>query len=222
MKRVIVFFSIIFLMLLSTISFAQNRKSQKELFGGVAFSLSPELFKSSFKMGISPHFQFVIFPKDKLGISFGIGIEFFTFDENGFTKMLAKKYNATESAIRNVGEFDDEFGNLEFSLGLRPYLTPVESNIQFFILGSITYNLLDETGSFTSAIDDPDLQDLEGKWENNVSKIGFATGAGFEIPAGGRFNLIVQGLVRFISSPGWFSENKDTLVFVSITAGIAF
>lgn len=67
---------------------AQNRSSQIELFGGVAFPLAPDFFKDYNKLGGSIHGQYVIFPSPNMGISIGAAIEGFSFDGDKYWKIL--------------------------------------------------------------------------------------------------------------------------------------
>lgn len=159
--------------------FAQKRNSQWELFAGGAVPLAPEFFKDFFEVGISIHGQHVMFPSPKLGVSIGAAYETFT------TKI-------SSNAKLEIGEV---------GVGLRPYLSSIESNLQIFLFGMATYDLLRVTA---------------GSFENDEQKFGLAFGGGLEFPAGPRFNIILQAVARNI-----FTEDESTS-FLGITGGLVF
>lgn len=99
----------------------------------------------------------------------------------------------------------EEFGDADLSVaeigvGFRPYLSSLESSTQFFLFAMPTFNFVEI--------------DVAGFGSAEESKPGIAAGAGFEFPAGGKFNIILQGVGRAI-----FIED-ETLSFFGITAGL--
>ncbi|OGB60264.1 MAG: hypothetical protein A2Y94_02120 [Caldithrix sp. RBG_13_44_9] len=205
MKR----FTIVVLLLLFVISlssvFAQSRKPQIELFGGVAIPLAPDGFKDYYKMGFSGHGQYVIFPSPKLGVSFGAAYEKFTFDGD---KLLE------DFGLAGLGlDVTGSASVIELGVGLRPYLTPVESNTQMFLFGMGTYNFIKSEATIS-------YQGLEESYSDDLNKFGLAAGAGLELPAGTSMNIILQGVFRFIFTSD--EEMGGTTQFVGITAGLAF
>lgn len=206
MKRfAIVVLLVVFVLSLSSV-FAQTRKPQIEVFGGVAIPLAPDGFKDYYKMGFSGHGQYVIFPSPKLGVSFGAAYEKFTFDGDKFV----------EDFFGEQIEGLDVTGSasvIELGIGLRPYLSPVESNTQMFLFGMATYNFLKSEASIS-------YMGYEESVSDDLNKLGLAAGAGLELPAGTSMNIILQGVFRFI-----FTSEEDfggTTQFVGITAGLAF
>ena len=202
MKRMLVSLMVMFMLLLASQSFAQPaRQPQIEVFGGIAIPLAPDAFKDYFKMGFSPHIQYVMFPSARLGVSFGVAYEKFTFDGDKLKENMdlgGYEIDVTGSA-----------SNVELGVGLRPYLTAPEVSTQIFLFGMATYNLL-KTEWKVSGYGNTE----EGSVKNN--KPGAALGAGLEIPASESMNLILQGIFRFI-----FTEDETTS-FVGITAGLVF
>ena len=190
------------LILVANQVFAQTaRRKQIELFAGAAFPLAPDAFKDYYKIGGSLHGQYVFFPSPTLGICLGAAFEGFTFDGDKYLEDIG----ATGSGFTVEGNASIA----EFGVGLRPYLTKPEANTQFFLFGMGTYNALREeaTVSGPSGSEKAELDD---------SKFGVAVGGGFELPAGEKLNIIIQGLTRFI-----FTEDETTS-FVGVTAGVVF
>lgn len=184
----------------STVS-AQNRRNQIELFGGVAIPLAPEEFKNYYKLGGSLHGQYVLFPSPNLGISLGVAVEGFTVDQDA----VLEDYGLVGTGV----EVDATASIVELGVGVRPYLTPATANTQFFLFGMGTYNVLKEKVTATY-LGQTETVEVDG------NEFGVAGGAGFEIPAGEKLNIIIQGLTRFIFTEG------STTSFVGITAGVVF
>ncbi|MDZ7292605.1 MAG: hypothetical protein ONB44_21280 [candidate division KSB1 bacterium] len=201
MKRVFILVMVLALVLMASQTWAQARKSQIELFGGVAIPLAPDAFKDYFKVGGSLHGQYVIFPSPTLGISFGVAVEGFTFDGD----KLLQDLGFSGSGVTVEGSASV----VELGVGLRPYLTQPEANTQFFLFGMGTYNLLSTESKVSGFGESYSSKD-------DTNKFGVAAGAGFELPAGEKINIIIQGLTRFI-----FTENETTS-FVGITGGVVF
>lgn len=189
-----------FLVCVGTVS-AQNRRNQIELFGGVAIPLAPEEFKNYYKLGGSLHGQYVLFPSPNLGISLGVAVEGFTVDQDA----VLEDYGLVGTGV----EVDATASIVELGVGVRPYLTPATANTQFFLFGMGTYNVLKEKVTATY-LGQTETVEVDG------NEFGVAGGAGFEIPAGEKLNIIIQGLTRFIFTEG------STTSFVGITAGVVF
>lgn len=189
-----------FFICVSTVS-AQNRRNQIELFGGVAIPLAPEEFKNYYKLGGSLHGQYVLFPSPNLGISLGVAVEGFTVDQDA----VLEDYGLVGTGV----EVDATASIVELGVGVRPYLTPATANTQFFLFGMGTYNVLKEKVTATY-LGQTETVEVDG------NEFGVAGGAGFEIPAGEKLNIIIQGLTRFIFTEG------STTSFVGITAGVVF
>lgn len=185
--------------------FAQARRPQFEVFGGIALPLSPEEFKDYYKMGFSLHGQYVIFPSSQIGISFGAAYERFTFDGDAFLQDLE---DATGLDLTGF-EVDGNASIIEFGVGVRPYLTQPEASTQFYLFGMGTYNLLKSEATISF---EGDSEKVSG----DENKPGVAVGAGLEFPAGEKINILTQALFRFVFTEG------DATNFVGITAGIAF
>lgn len=200
---------LLFLMLVMLVGtsqlFAQARKGQIEVFGGLALPLSPEEFKDYFKMGFSLHGQYVMFPSSQIGISFGAAYERFTFDGDAFLQDLEE---ATGLDLTGF-EVDGNASIIEFGVGIRPYLTKPEASTQFYLFGMGTYNLLKSEATVS-------FQGESEKVSGDENKPGVALGVGLEFPAGEKINILTQALFRFVFTEG------DATNFVGITAGVAF
>ncbi|MFQ5640452.1 MAG: hypothetical protein ACE5IR_20925 [bacterium] len=188
MKYLKVGLLIVVMLLFATNGFAQ-RNGQWEIFFGGAIPLGPDFVKDNFEVGGSFHVQYVMFLSPRLGLSFGLAGEAFTVNQD----------------IKDAG-VDIELTVAELGIGLRPYLTPMESNIQIYLFGMGTYNVVKSTIRDDSGFE----EDFEEK------KAGIAVGGGFEIPAGSKFNILLQGLGRVIFTEG------DSFSFLGVTAGLAF
>lgn len=180
--------------LLTGDSLAQSRNNQWEIFFGAAFPLEPEGIKDVYKVGVSAHLQYVMFATPRLGISFGIAGE-------GFT----------ETDELNDAGLNSELTVGEIGIGIRPYLSSPESNLQVYLFGMGTYSTIKATFA----------DDFGNEISSDESKPGVAFGAGVEVPFGSRINLLFQGLARVI-----FTDTLDGEVerfqFVGLTGGIAF
>lgn len=211
-------------------AFSQDRQPQFEAFGGIAIPLAPDMFKDYYKIGISPHVQYVIFPTPRLGISFGAAYERFSFDGDKFAEDFDPLVEDLFYIIygypidmRN-SKYEGSANNVELAVGIRPYITPPEASTQLFVYGMATYNMLKNKADMKSTdIYDPSTSTLLGSidedlelFDESESKFGVGVGAGIEIPAGDSFNIILQGVFRFI-----FTEDDNTN-FVGITAGLVF
>jgi len=217
-------FSKLFIILLLLLFIFENafsqvgkRRNQIELYGGLALPMSPDEFKDYYKTGLSLHGQYVIFPSPKLGISFGAGYEIFTVDNEAIKEDFLGFYTNYDISVEGNANVT------EVSIGVRPYLSSPESNMQFFLFGMGTYNFLKTeinikysgieydyiTGTYFNVEEEEDFKDDD-------DKLGIAIGAGIETPMGESMNLIFQGLYRFI-----FTEDETTN-FLGITAGVIF
>ncbi len=182
------------ILLLAGNSSAQNRSSQWEVFFGAAFPLEPAGIKDVYKVGVSAHLQYVMFATPRLGISFGVAGE-------GFTET---------DELNELG-IDSELTVGEIGIGIRPYLSSPESNLQMYLFGMGTYSTVKATfaDDFGTAI------------SSDERKPGVAFGAGIEVPFGSRLNLLFQGLARVI-----FTDTADGefehFQFFGLTGGIAF
>ena len=198
-KRVMLL--VVFVLCASAV-FAQERRRQIELFGGAAIPLAPQEFKDYYKIGGSLHGQYVLFPSPNLGVSLGLAVEGFTVDQDA---VLA------DAGLTGTGvEIDASASIVEIGVGLRPYLTPQTANTQFFLFGMATYNALSEEATATFGGETLYSAKADG------SNLGLAAGAGFEVPAGEKLNIIVQGLTRFIFTEG------STTSFLGVTLGVVF
>ncbi|MFQ5606152.1 MAG: hypothetical protein ACE5HS_23010, partial [bacterium] len=155
--------------------FAQQRNSQWEIFLGGAVPTGPEEIKDSFEVGGSFHLQYVMFLTPRLGLSFGLAGEGFKVKQE----------------IEDAG-IDGELTVGELGIGLRPYLTGLDANIQIYLFGMGTYNVVKATFS----------DDFGNELEAKEEKAGIALGGGLEVPAGARFNLLFQALGRTIFTEG--------------------
>ena len=211
MRRILVCNMVLGLLLMASQTWAQDRKGQVELFGGAAFPLSPDEFKDFYQVGGSLHGQYVTFPSPTLGISFGLAIEGFTVDEDA----ILNYFGLQGSGVTVEGSASI----VELGVGVRPYLTKQETNTQFFLFGMGTYNFLQEEVKATFAGQTETVKE-------DANKFGLAADAGFEIPAGEKLNIIIQGLTRFIfnekTTDEFGNETGGTISFVGITAGIVF
>lgn len=211
MKRLLVCLMALVLLLLANQTWAQARKGQVELFAGAAFPLAPDDFKDFYKVGGSLHGQYVIFPSPTVGISFGAAVEGFTVDEDA----LLDYFGLQGSGVQVEGSASV----VELGIGVRPYLTKPEASTQFFLFGMGTFNLLQEEVKATFAGQSSTVKD-------DANKAGLAAGAGFELPAGEKLNIIIQGLARFIfnkkETDDFGNEVGGTISFVGVTAGVVF
>jgi hypothetical protein len=210
-KFAVVFLLVLFVISLNSVLAQGIRKPQFEVFAGVGIPLSPEDFKDYYKVGFSGHAQYVLFPAPKLGIAFGAAYEKFTFDGDKFLE----DYGFSGTGVDVTGSASV----VELGIGVRPYLTPMESNNQFFLFGMATFNFLSEKAEVS-------YQGLSASADTSYNKFGLAAGAGFEFPAGTSINIIIQGVFRFIFTESYKDEYGDeyggTTSFVGITGGVAF
>ncbi|MEJ2051841.1 MAG: hypothetical protein P8Y60_18775, partial [Calditrichota bacterium] len=135
----------------------------------------------------------------------------FTFDSDKFLE---------ETGLGDYGfDVSGSASVVELGVGIRPYLTPVESNNQFFLFGMATYNFLSEKAEAS-------FQGISASADTSYNKFGLAAGAGFEFPAGTSVNIIVQGVFRFIFTESYTDDFGDkyggVTTFVGITGGVAF
>ena len=240
MKRSLILVTICLLALLSSQANAFERQSQFEFFGGFAIPLAPDGFKDFYKMGLSAHAQYVIFPHPRLGISFGGAFEFLTFDNDAYIEDLDYYLDYHFSADEYSTEGSASI--IELGIGVRPYLTSPMSSFQIFLFGMGTFNIFNSEVSETYDFWGYDAYSNyvnfigDSTYEANSTNIGFAAGAGIEVPAGS-VNVILQGLIRFIPAKrslksvldeSWASwgipweDTKETHSFLGLTAGIVF
>ena len=209
-------FFIIFLVLLVAAGNASSqalRSNQIELYGGAALPMAPEFFKDWFKLGYSIHGQYVMFPSPRLGISFGVGYEPFSVDEDAFVED-ATGYSKDYLESQGLGiDLDMSLSILELCVGIRPYLSAPEANTQIFLFGMGTYNVMKTTAELSLSYAGY-TESYKASADEN--KVGLAAGAGIEVPMGATTNLIFQGLYRFI-----FTEDETTS-FLGITMGVVF
>ncbi len=218
-KFVVVVLLILFVLSLNSVLAQGMRKPQFEVFAGVGIPLGPEEFKDYYKVGFSGHAQYVLFPSPKLGIVFGAAYERFTFNGDKALEDITPFLNLIGVDPNDV-EITGNASVIELGVGIRPYLTPVEANNQFFLFGMVTYNFLKDKADLSY------LGQSENIWDEDDNKVGLAAGAGFEFPAGTSINVIIQGIFRFIFTESYKDEYGDkyggTTTFVGITGGVAF
>ncbi len=195
----------------SSMSFAQfgqvSRQPQIEVFGGLAVPLSPKDFSDYYKVGLSLHGQYVMFPTPKLGVSFALAFEGFSFDGDKFMQDIQASDPFTDySGVTAEGSANI----IEFGVGVRPYLTSPEANMQVFLYGMATYNIL----KTKSDLSYNGTNFYSG--EDKENKFGIAVGPGIEIPLNDTMNLIGQGVFRYI-----FTSDEGTS-FLGITTGMVF
>ena len=212
-----------------------QRNSQIEFYGGVAFPMAPDFFKDYTKVGLSGNLQYVIFPSPRLGITFNVGYERFSTDNDKFVNAFSETFTGQTADFWIDDGFDINpsaditASAIKFGVGVRPYLTTPEASTQFFLLGQVNYNLISNDWNVTQlptaynpltdvltvlTADDGELEDAFD--DNDEKKIGFAGGAGLEIPAGSSFNIVLQGLFNVI-----LTEDESTS-FIGVTAGLVF
>ncbi len=184
-----------------------SRQPQIEVFGGLAVPLSPKEFSDYYKVGLSLHGQYVIFPSPRLGLSFALAYEGFSFDGDKFMQDIQNSDPFTDYSGFGV---DGSASIVEFGIGVRPYLTSPEANMQVFLYGMVTYNILDTKADLSYK----DRNFYSG--EDKEKKFGLALGPGIEIPLNDTMNLIGQGVFRYIFTSG------DGTSFLGITTGIVF
>lgn len=202
MRLNIIYILFLALLLMVSQTFAQDsRRPQIEVYGGAAIPLSPDVFKDYYKVGFSIHGQYVLFPSPTVGISLGAAYEAFTFNSDAFLE----DFGLSGSGI----DVEGSASIVELGVGIRPYLTSPEANTQFFVFGMATFNhLKDEATASGFGVTESAKEEAD--------KFGLAAGAGFELPAGATFNIILQGLTRFI-----FTEDEVTS-FIGVTTGVVF
>jgi hypothetical protein len=228
------FFMLMAILLLGANALLAQRKNQMEFYGGAAFPLSPKEFKEYTKVGLSGNFQYVLFPSPNFGVTFNVGYEFFSLDNDKFVDALSEELTGQTAAYWvqsgfNINPSADIKSNVfRFGAGVRPYLTKPEANTQFFLLGQANFNIIqndynvtqvpiqydplnDQLFFFTG--NDKDFEQIE---ENDENKAGFGFGAGVEIPAGSSLNLVLQGLFNIV-----LTSDKSTS-FMGVTAGLVF
>jgi hypothetical protein len=208
-------------------AFAQlSRRSQIEIYTGLALPQNPENFKEFWKTGFSLNFQYVFFPSHRIGIPLFIGLETFTVNEtainNSFRDLLVG-FRLIDNTASPVAEITDasvqtegSAGDLKVGVGIRPYLTSTTSSLQFFLFGNLTFNVINLKREFKEAtvtildlnsgtVTDGTVSErelhadgFETKFEESDGKFGMGLGFGFEMPAGGSINLIFQGVANVI------------------------
>jgi hypothetical protein len=137
-------------------------------------------------------------------------------------------------------EGDGSASIFKFGAGVRPYLTGPESSTQLFLFGNLTYNIYKEKQSldggtvqwedFSGVMDEFSItkQDIEeillgqSEFEDDFNKAGIGVGAGIEIPAGSRINLIFQVMFNVIFSKDEEKGYDKNHSFVGATAGVVF
>ncbi|MGH7452336.1 MAG: hypothetical protein ACRENG_13395 [bacterium] len=236
------FFMLMAVLLLGVNDLFAQRKKQIEFYAGAAFPLSPDDFKEYTKVGLSGNAQYVIFPSPRLGITFNIGYERFSVDNEKFTEAFSTQltgqpasfwasqvFTTPTGTVRINPSSDISASLIRFGGGIRPYLTAPEANTQIFLLGQVNYNLINNKYSATdlpyqydsattilqwATFDDDTWEQTIGENDENV--VGFGLGGGLEIPAGESFNIVLQGLFNIIST------KDQSTSFVGVTAGLVF
>ncbi|NUM75888.1 hypothetical protein HUU40_16110 [candidate division KSB1 bacterium] len=222
-----------FFICVSTVS-AQSRRNQIEFYGGAAFPLSPKEFKEYTNVGLSGNVQYVLFPSPRLGVTFNVGYEGFSTNNEKFADWLSTSFTGeTVDYWVSTGLFNNPTAEIKSNVarigaGIRPYLTAPEANTQFFLLGQANYNIIandftaseipfidQDTGDIFSLTFD-DKQYEEAIEDNDENVFGVGLGAGLEIPAGSSLNIVVQGLFNIVFT------NDESTSFVGVTAGLVF
>ncbi len=209
MKRTLILIVVLTLVLSAGSAFAQQRLPQKEIFIGGAVPLAPDGFKDYYKTGLSIHGQYVVFPMNNVGISFGAAFEYFLFDGDKWLE---------DWGYDNMGySVDGYLTVVELGVGVRPYLTPATANSQIFLFGMPTINIISDKKTLKD-----EIYDDEEEFTEDDTNFGIAIGGGIEMPAG-NVNIIIQGVYRSIFSyqPDEDYDAED-ISFFGITAGIVF
>lgn len=236
MKRALIALSVLlFAASTSGLNAQLSRRPQFEFYGGLALPMAPEGFKEYMQMGLSGNVQYVIFPSPRFGITVNLGYESFITDNDRFTNFLSTSLTGYDADYWiNQGYDIDPSAEISaaairFGGGVRPYITPPESNMQFFLLAQANYNLLNY--KFTAAdlpaaydytaselwvynFDDNSYEETFGENDENV--VGFGFGAGIEIPAGNTYNIVIQALYSVLNT------SEESTSFLTLTAGLVF
>lgn len=224
-----------------TMAFGQ-RRNQIEFYAGAAFPLSPDFFKEYTKVGLSGNTQYVLFPSPRLGVTFNLGYERFSVDNEKFVEAASTAntgqpasywaqftFNTPNGPVSIKPSADISASLIRFGAGIRPYLSAPEANTQIFLLAQANYNLITNDYNVTDlpiaydaslgflnwvTLNDAEYEEQLGENDDNV--VGVGLGGGLEIPAGSSFNIVVQGLFNIL-----FTEEESTS-FVGVTAGVVF
>jgi hypothetical protein len=233
----------VIILLITASTVLGQRRSQIEFYAGSAFPLNPDDFKEYTKVGLSGNAQYVIFPSPRFGITFNVGYESFSTNNEKFVEAFSESQTGQKASYWASTVFTTQTGEtvrinpsadikshlIRFGGGIRPYLTAPEANTQIFLLAQANYNLITNDFNATELpyAYDPDTNFLQwatfddADWEKTIGEnddkvFGFGFGAGLEIPAGSSFNIVLQGLYNIVST-----ENEKTS-FMGMTAGLVF
>ncbi len=236
-------FLLVILLFTTANNVVAQRRSQIEFYAGAAFPLSPDDFKEYTNVGLSGNAQYVIFPSPRFGITFNVGYESFSTNNEKFVEAFSENQTGQKASfwasqvftapgggtLRINPSADIKSHAIRFGGGIRPYLTAPEANTQIFLLGQVNYNIITNDFNATELpyAYDPDTNFLQwatfddDDWEKTIGEnddkvFGFGFGGGLEIPAGASFNLVLQGLFNVISTEG------ESTSFVGVTAGLVF
>ena len=212
-----------------------TRSNQTEIYFGLGLPMQPETFKDYYNTGLSLNIQHVIFLSPRIGIPIFGGYEIFTVNTNAIAQYFRDNWVGTplyDDDNNYIGYVSDvsltasgSASMLKVGVGIRPYLTPPTSNLQIFLFGNVSYNMLrttykDEGGTMTivDVLDNVYEFSFEGSDPivDKENRFGAAAGAGIELPLGESFNLIFQGLYHVV-----FTEEENT-TFIGLTAGLIF
>ncbi len=219
-----------------------QRRNQIEVYAGAAFPLGPDLFKEYTKVGLSGNTQYVLFPSPRLGITINVGYERFSVDNEKFVEAVSTAntgqpasywasftYTTPTGPVTINPSADISSNLIRLGGGIRPYLTDPEASTQFFLLGQVNYNIInndfnvtelpvayDANLGFLNWLTLNDQEYEEQLEENDENVVGVGLGGGLEIPAGSSFNIVVQGLFNIL-----FTADEKTS-FAGVTAGVVF
>jgi len=210
-----------------TMGYSQKRPGHLEVTGGAAFLTAPDEIKDYIKMGYNVQGQYVTFLSPTVGLSFGVGYNYFPIDAEKFEDEIYDElsYSGYDIQLDQL-EVSGNVNILELSIGLRPYLSSPDAPNKLFVFGNGTYNMLKakSKAEFTATYSyyDPyygyyeSTTEAEVESEADEEDFGITSGAGVELQMGTHSKLTIQGSYRFI-----FTEDENTN-FIGVTAGIVF
>lgn len=193
-------FALFFLVSCFQTVYAQEKKFEVFVGGGLDSPVGPESFSNEFNLGWSAKLAAGYFVAPQLSLGANLSVNRFGFDETKFV------------TIQNNDISGNDLSVFEFAGVGKYYFRPMSNRMNFYILGGpgIAYSI---TSDFTFRNIAGELMTTPGHHNTDFM---FTTGAGVTHRVSDRWGVFVEGRYSYV-----FTENDNTS-YLPIRAGIVF
>ncbi|MFQ6116069.1 MAG: outer membrane beta-barrel protein [bacterium] len=205
MKKSISYLTILFVIALSTGTFAQGKQYEFAVGGGISVPLGPDEFKDFWNLGFNGNAGIGYFITPQLTIGGNFTFNRFSLDGDKMIEDLGGAGLGISVDGGAISAFE--------ILGVgKYYFSPIGNVTNFYVLGGVGLGIVKVSEATISAPGIP----TETVQSDSESKLLVAGGLGVTFPVGATTNIFVEGRFSLISTEG------SNTTFLPVRAGIIF